>query len=625
MLFEKLTYQDDFPINVAIASLEEYPIHYHQDIEFLYVLKGSVSLKNGSCIYTLQEGDIFVNAGHEIHGMKATDEENVVAIIQISTRYFSQYFPSLGAACYRTYSKKAANARLDNLREMLLQIILQYNIKSFNYKNDCIRLMKDVINCLDKYFNLFAFEEEMPINVESVDQIAIDRISRIINYIYQNYAEKIRLEELSAMEHLSMFYVSHIIKNCTGKNFREFLCFARVERSEVLLLDTNKKISQIAKEVGFSTTAYYEKYFIKWYKRTPEEHRAHYQPLVKSETHPERLTAITPTQAIHLIRTTLSALNSQTSNQTISRLNFEINVGKYSLSANAAERRFFLDLQITTEDYRVLGAELFSLLKRLRPAKISLLRLETDGEEDLSSLRSLLRSAGFEAADSPLSGDARQALSFGNDTIAAPINLLDVALWSDVTEIAVRLRDLTGDGSILQGQQGLLTHNGIKKPSYYACILLSRLTGQIVGRGRYYCIVRSGKDRPRYFVVAYHCNDEIYNMCRNNATIYQAKSILDSFNDEADFLFNFTLPPGVYSVMKYKVNRSNSIFSLYSSLGFTNDKHFWEDFGDLFPTDPAVDVYQEKIEESLHLSVSFKGVGLQLAVISPLEGQTGGV
>ena len=252
MLFEKLTYQDDFPINVAIASLEEYPIHYHQDIEFLYVLKGSVSLKNGSCIYTLQEGDIFVNAGHEIHGMKATDEENVVAIIQISTRYFSQYFPSLGAACYRTYSKKAANARLDNLREMLLQIILQYNIKSFNYKNDCIRLMKDVINCLDKYFNLFAFEEEMPINVESVDQIAIDRISRIINYIYQNYAEKIRLEELSAMEHLSMFYVSHIIKNCTGKNFREFLCFARVERSEVLLLDTNKKISQIAKDYGKS-------------------------------------------------------------------------------------------------------------------------------------------------------------------------------------------------------------------------------------------------------------------------------------------------------------------------------------------------------------------------------------
>lgn len=108
MLFEKLSYQDDFPINITIASIEEYPIHFHQDIEFLYVLKGKIDLKNGYCVYTLHEGDIFVNAGHEVHSMQSVDdEENIVALIQISTRYFSQYFPNLGKACYRTYSKKA--------------------------------------------------------------------------------------------------------------------------------------------------------------------------------------------------------------------------------------------------------------------------------------------------------------------------------------------------------------------------------------------------------------------------------------------------------------------------------------------------------------------------------------
>ena len=91
MLFEKLSYQDDFPINITIASIEEYPIHFHQDIEFLYVLKGKIDLKNGYCVYTLHEGDIFVNAGHEVHSMQSVDdEENIVALIQISTRYFSR-------------------------------------------------------------------------------------------------------------------------------------------------------------------------------------------------------------------------------------------------------------------------------------------------------------------------------------------------------------------------------------------------------------------------------------------------------------------------------------------------------------------------------------------------------
>ena len=81
----------------------------------------------------------------------------------------------------------------------------------------------------------------MVINFESGDQTTTERISRIITYIYQYYAEKITLEDLAAMEHLSEFYISHIIKDCTGMNFREFLCFARVEWSEIQLLDTNKK------------------------------------------------------------------------------------------------------------------------------------------------------------------------------------------------------------------------------------------------------------------------------------------------------------------------------------------------------------------------------------------------
>lgn len=45
MLFEKTTYADDFPLNITIAHVEEYPFHYHHDIEFIYVLKGEIWFK----------------------------------------------------------------------------------------------------------------------------------------------------------------------------------------------------------------------------------------------------------------------------------------------------------------------------------------------------------------------------------------------------------------------------------------------------------------------------------------------------------------------------------------------------------------------------------------------------
>ena len=41
-LKEKIIYKDELPINVVTANIEEYPIHFHDDMEVVYVLEGSV-------------------------------------------------------------------------------------------------------------------------------------------------------------------------------------------------------------------------------------------------------------------------------------------------------------------------------------------------------------------------------------------------------------------------------------------------------------------------------------------------------------------------------------------------------------------------------------------------------
>ena len=124
MLFEKTIYENDFPINMRIMQVVEYPIHYHHDIEFVYVLKGEVRLKDVCSNYLLKEGDLFTINGHEVHGLTATDKDNVVAVIQISNRFFTQYFPSLGKACFMTGGKNDTHNKLDQLRKILLRILL---------------------------------------------------------------------------------------------------------------------------------------------------------------------------------------------------------------------------------------------------------------------------------------------------------------------------------------------------------------------------------------------------------------------------------------------------------------------------------------------------------------------
>ena len=48
MLKEKITYRDELPINVITANIEEYPIHFHDDMEVVYVLEGTITLR--SCV-----------------------------------------------------------------------------------------------------------------------------------------------------------------------------------------------------------------------------------------------------------------------------------------------------------------------------------------------------------------------------------------------------------------------------------------------------------------------------------------------------------------------------------------------------------------------------------------------
>ena len=56
MLKEKIIYKDELPINVVTANILEYPTHFHDDMEVVYVLSGNIVLKNGCYTYTLNQG-----------------------------------------------------------------------------------------------------------------------------------------------------------------------------------------------------------------------------------------------------------------------------------------------------------------------------------------------------------------------------------------------------------------------------------------------------------------------------------------------------------------------------------------------------------------------------------------
>ena len=59
MLKEKIIYKDELPINVVTANIFEYPTHFHDDMEVVYVLSGNIVLKKWVLYIYIESGGYF--------------------------------------------------------------------------------------------------------------------------------------------------------------------------------------------------------------------------------------------------------------------------------------------------------------------------------------------------------------------------------------------------------------------------------------------------------------------------------------------------------------------------------------------------------------------------------------
>ena len=99
-------------------------------------------------------------------------------------------------------------------------------------------------------------------------------ITDVKNYIHHHYSEKnIGPETLASIVYLSQGYLSAVFKEETGVTINRYIRQVRMEKAKELLENTNKKIGQIAKEVGFSNSSYFCRSFKEYFGTSPESCR----------------------------------------------------------------------------------------------------------------------------------------------------------------------------------------------------------------------------------------------------------------------------------------------------------------------------------------------------------------
>lgn len=94
-------------------------------------------------------------------------------------------------------------------------------------------------------------------------------VQQIVNIVNDKYYQELSLKTLAHQYNINSSYLGQIFSKETGNSFSEYLNKTKNMKAKDLILNTNMKINDIAKAVGYVDTSYFYRKFKKYYGVCP--------------------------------------------------------------------------------------------------------------------------------------------------------------------------------------------------------------------------------------------------------------------------------------------------------------------------------------------------------------------
>ncbi len=279
---------DGFPIEFYYVTDRhpqyEMPLHRHKEFEIIRVTKGFLRLYLNGVEYNLSEGDIaFVNCS-TLHRSKPKDciYECVVADLNLLRRTNDDagkyILPIING-------KQSVNPILHRNTAPLYSTAesLFYYLKT----EDEFYKLQVVSRLFSLFFELYRSDciTDTP---NAKNNIHIETLTEILDYIEDNFNEHITLSMLSAKAGFNEKYFCRIFKISTGKTPIEYINELKINNACRLLSYENASVTEAGIQSGFSDMSYFSKVFKTQKHCTPREWRNkakvnHNHPLTETE------------------------------------------------------------------------------------------------------------------------------------------------------------------------------------------------------------------------------------------------------------------------------------------------------------------------------------------------------
>lgn len=252
--------------------------HVHMEYELTYCLKGSFSMIIDKQPYVMREGDFSIVSpmhSHEIPNAPMDPETRCLVIIA---------GPSMLENFYKILASKTCVTPVFNVNTPQHKYFLDLLNELHHHRQNITEI--SALSIKGNVYKIFAYiydhflTEDTEHKLSNV--ISASNIRTALDYIHENYAEKITVKEIASLCGYSETHFCNNFKKITGRTFRHTLNHYRIQVACTLLRETNLTIAEIAGSTGFDEPKSFCRTFKAFMGVSPSTYRKEEQLTLKA-------------------------------------------------------------------------------------------------------------------------------------------------------------------------------------------------------------------------------------------------------------------------------------------------------------------------------------------------------
>lgn len=243
--------------------------HWHDALEIIYILEGNLKITISGISHELNTGQCIMISSSIIHSTLCT-KANRAIVFQIPESFIERFIPdsqNLQFSLTDPAENSVLQSKVDLFKETLLKMQLLADLQP---DGAVLRFNSLLFEVLFQLYHNFS--------VKSVPETArhsrnLERLKPVLDYIAENYNRPISLNEISEIAILQPKYFCRFFKKCMGVTFLEYQNELRLSEIYKDITSTDKKISDILEQHGFTNYKRFRRMFQERFHATPTELR----------------------------------------------------------------------------------------------------------------------------------------------------------------------------------------------------------------------------------------------------------------------------------------------------------------------------------------------------------------